>query len=579
VVSVDLRSNGLAEEEAGDEDITMSCSSASNEFLEELHLMGNNFLYALPSIIWQFTALKKLYVDNCNLSMIDEAVGRLVGIEILDFSGNNLTTIPESIGSLANLQKLNLFNNSLASLPDIFSNLKNLKELDLRMNQLTELPESISELDSLQWLYVASNQLKSLPPSVCCLKSLEVLMLSDNKWENEYKVFLRGFSIAAISLYLRALYLYAGDVDEERKLREKRVRRFEWEIEPQEIEKEGILGAGKFGIVYKCKWKGKDCACKLQRIPESSANDYQKQLELYARFCQEVGILSWSKREFSETNQLCKSNGGGIIEFEGACTLPENSFILMEWIPFGSLRERIYPKERRSTMVEIKFDTATKFKVMIAVVNTLLELSRVQRRTFIHSDLHSRNIFVLNRECDIRLGDFGLSKVSDVFSNLRINEPDHIGTMFLPIAAPEIIRSGEFSEKSDVFSCGILMYEMFTSKEIWEGLPPHSISEKVTSGSFPELGRQVPIEVAELIQWCWKPLETRPTLRHLKTALLFLSPPKSKLKKDLQQKIEIANSSLRYADNQFWLWLTSIVDNASQRLSLLEKKIETRFNE
>ena len=99
------------------------------------------------------------------------------------FSGVEIPihTLPESIGNLDDLRKLYLEENNITSLPDSFSNLTALVQLYISFNQLTELPENFGNLDNLYILDLGYNSINNLPDSFLDLSSLTYLWLFNNE--------------------------------------------------------------------------------------------------------------------------------------------------------------------------------------------------------------------------------------------------------------------------------------------------------------------------------------------------------------------------------------------------------------
>jgi len=99
------------------------------------------------------------------------------------FSGveTPIHTLPESIGNLDDLRKLYLEENNITILPDSFSNLTALVQLYISFNQLTELPENFGNLDNLYILDLGYNSINNLPDSFLDLSSLTYLWLFNNE--------------------------------------------------------------------------------------------------------------------------------------------------------------------------------------------------------------------------------------------------------------------------------------------------------------------------------------------------------------------------------------------------------------
>ncbi len=100
------------------------------------------------------------------MSELPEPIGRLIGLQALDLSGNQLPELPEWIGQLTGIQTLQLSGIELSALPESIIRLTNLRYLSLNDNRLSELPRSIGQLSSLQTLYLHNNPDLNIPPEV-----------------------------------------------------------------------------------------------------------------------------------------------------------------------------------------------------------------------------------------------------------------------------------------------------------------------------------------------------------------------------------------------------------------------------
>jgi len=117
--------------------------------------------------------LKRLYLDNNNLTTLPAEIGFLQELKRLDLDNNNLTTLPAEIVFLQALKRLYLNNNNLTTLPAEIGFLQELKWLDLDGNKLTSLPDEIGFLQGLEMLYLQGNpiskteqqRIKSLQPN------------------------------------------------------------------------------------------------------------------------------------------------------------------------------------------------------------------------------------------------------------------------------------------------------------------------------------------------------------------------------------------------------------------------------
>ncbi len=137
-------------------------------------------LNTMPESLGQLTQLQELYLSENNLTELPEWMCSLTELQTLHLSSNQLTVLPESLGRLTHLQTLFLSDNQLRALPESLGQLKQLQTLNLDNNQLTELPEWFVQLTQLQEFIVSSNQLTELPEWLVRLTALKELCLHGN---------------------------------------------------------------------------------------------------------------------------------------------------------------------------------------------------------------------------------------------------------------------------------------------------------------------------------------------------------------------------------------------------------------
>ena len=120
----------------------------------------------------------------------------------------------------------------------------------------------------------------------------------------------------------------------------------------------------------------------------------------------------------------------------------------MEYANNGSLRQNLN-KNFNSMNWKYKFNI---------LYNISIGLKNIHEKRLIHQDFHSGNILTLGRESYIT--DLGLCKPADEKSEKNVYG-------VLPYVAPEVLRGKEYTQASDIYGFGIIIYEVFN------GLPPY----------------------------------------------------------------------------------------------------------
>ncbi|RHZ82878.1 hypothetical protein Glove_103g145 [Diversispora epigaea] len=127
-----------------------------------------------------------------------------------------------------------------------------------------------------------------------------------------------------------------------------------------------------------------------------------------------------------------------------------------------------------------------------------LRLIQIHKQNIMHKDLHSGNILYDAYTLDWYIGDLGLSGPVD------IDKPLNSIYGNLPYVAPEVYCGQIYTAKSDIYSIGILMWEVITGKTPY-GDHEHDtdLAFAIASGYRPTIYENIPLEYATLMKQCW----------------------------------------------------------------------------
>ena len=225
-------------------------------------------------------------------------------------------------------------------------------------------------------------------------------------------------------------------------------------------EKKSTLGQGAFGVVYKVKNKitNQKYACK--KIPKFNI----KSKEEYEKLKSEITLLS----------KLDHPNISKIYEaYEDETSI----YIIMEYCKGGELyKKMINLLEKGELLTEEAI--AIIFKQVISVI------SYCHNHNICHRDIKPENILLIDDTLDfnnnIKVIDFGLSIYFKNGVNQKMN--NSIGTIYY--ASPEVI-DGNYSEKCDIWSCGILLYSLLVGTVPFKGRNRKEIINKIKEMKIP----------------------------------------------------------------------------------------------
>uniref|UniRef100_U9V6R6 Protein kinase domain-containing protein n=1 Tax=Rhizophagus irregularis (strain DAOM 181602 / DAOM 197198 / MUCL 43194) TaxID=747089 RepID=U9V6R6_RHIID len=127
-------------------------------------------------------------------------------------------------------------------------------------------------------------------------------------------------------------------------------------------------------------------------------------------------------------------------------------------------------------------------------------VKRIHDVNFTHRDLHSGNILHLepNLKKRFQIADLGLAQPENIPSDQKYG--------VLPYMAPELVNGLEFSKASDVYSMGMIMWEITTGRKPFADVKhPHCIIFKILDGGRPKITEDTPECVKKLMERCWDP--------------------------------------------------------------------------
>ncbi|MQM03718.1 hypothetical protein Taro_036510 [Colocasia esculenta] len=201
------------------------------------------------------------------------------------------------------------------------------------------------------------------------------------------------------------------------------------------------LGEGGFGPVYKGSFlSGQEVAVK--RLSKGSKQGYQE-------FHNEVRLIA----------RLQHNN---LVRLLGWCTHKDEKILIYEYMPNKSLDKFVFDATRSA---ELNWEK--RFSIIKGIANGLLYLHQHSRMRVIHRDLKTSNI-LLDNEMNPKISDFGLARTFQT-NQEKENTQRIFGTY--GYMSPEYAMNGVFSEKSDVFSFGVILLEIIIGKRSTDFYP------------------------------------------------------------------------------------------------------------
>uniref|UniRef100_A0A3B3BBQ4 Tyrosine-protein kinase n=1 Tax=Oryzias melastigma TaxID=30732 RepID=A0A3B3BBQ4_ORYME len=261
-----------------------------------------------------------------------------------------------------------------------------------------------------------------------------------------------------------------------------------WEIDRSSIKMLKRLGAGQFGEVFEGLWNNTTpVAVKTLKPGSMDPEDFLREAQI-----------------------MKKLRHPKLIQLYAVCTLQEPIYIITELMKHGSLLDYL----QNDKGVTLGISDQIEMAAQVASGMAYLEL-----QNYIHRDLAARNVLVgENNVC--KVADFGLARVFMVESE-NVYEARE-GTKF-PIkwTAPEAMHENRFTIKSDVWSFGILLYEIMTFGHMpYPGMSNVQVIQKIPTGYRMPCPPNCPKILYDIMVDCWKENDQdRPTFETLQWKL------------------------------------------------------------
>ncbi|KAF7201265.1 mitogen-activated protein kinase kinase kinase 9 isoform X1 [Nothobranchius furzeri] len=251
------------------------------------------------------------------------------------------------------------------------------------------------------------------------------------------------------------------------------------EIDFSELTLEEIIGVGGFGKVYRAVWRGAEVAVKAARRDPD----------------EDVAQTSESVRQ--EAKLFAMLNHPNIMALLGVCLLEPNLCLVMEYARGGPLNRALAGK---------RIPPCTLVDWAVQIARGMLYLHSQAIIPIIHRDLKSSNILILEKvEMEdlsgktLKITDFGLAREWH-----RTTKMSAAGTYAW--MAPEVIRSSTFSKGSDVWSYGVLLWELLTGEVPFRSIDGLAVAYGVAMNKLAlPIPSTCPEPFAHLMESCWSP--------------------------------------------------------------------------
>uniref|UniRef100_A0A0E0DXJ8 non-specific serine/threonine protein kinase n=1 Tax=Oryza meridionalis TaxID=40149 RepID=A0A0E0DXJ8_9ORYZ len=345
---------------------------------------------------------------------LSPSIGKLLYLQQLLLNDNNITGgIPQELGNLSSLTTLKLGGNSLnGSIPDSLGRLSKLQNLNLADNNLS----GGSNNSTLKVV------LASIAGAITLLVIIVLFLLWWQRMRHRSEIYID----------------VPGQHDHN--LEFGQIKRFSWrelQIATNNFNEQNVLGKGGFGKVYKGVLSGPHG----RKVAVKRLFEVEKP-EGEIAFLREVELISIAVHK-------------NILRLIGFCTTPTERLLVYPYMENLSVASRL----RDIKLNEPALDWPTRVRIALGAARGLEYLHEHCNPKIIHRDVKAANV-LLDGNFEAVVGDFGLAKMIDRERNTVTTGVR--GTM--GHIAPEYLKTGRPSVKTDIFGYGVMLLEIVTGE-------------------------------------------------------------------------------------------------------------------
>ncbi|MED6256852.1 Insulin-like growth factor 1 receptor, partial [Ataeniobius toweri] len=260
----------------------------------------------------------------------------------------------------------------------------------------------------------------------------------------------------------------------------------EWEVAREKICLCRELGQGSFGMVYEGVAKGVIKDEPETRVAVKTVNESASMRERI-EFLNEASVM----KEF---------NCHHVVRLLGVVSQGQPTLVIMELMTRGDLKSylrSLRPKEQQFSNLSLP-----PLKKMLQMAGQIADgMAYLNANKFVHRDLAARNCMVAE-DFTVKIGDFGMTR--DIY------ETDYYrkgGKGLLPVRwmSPESLKDGVFTTNSDVWSFGVVLWEIATlAEQPYQGLSNEQVLRFVMEGGLLEKPQNCPDMLFNLMRMCWQ---------------------------------------------------------------------------
>nr|WIL59816.1 nodulation protein [Melilotus officinalis] len=248
----------------------------------------------------------------------------------------------------------------------------------------------------------------------------------------------------------------------------------EWTIDMSKLFLGHKFAHGAHSRLYHGVYKEESVAVKIIRVPDDDENG-ELASKLENQFVREVTLLS-------------RLHHRNVIKFIAASRNPPVYCIITEYLSEGSLRAYLHKLEHKAIPLE---------KLIAFALDISHGMAYIHSQGVIHRDLKPENVLI-DEDFRLKLADFGIA-CEEAVCDLLADDPGTYRWM-----APEMIKRKSYGRKVDVYSFGLILWEMLTGTIPYEDMNPIQAAFAVVNKKLrPVIPSNCPPAMRALIEQCW----------------------------------------------------------------------------
>ncbi|KAG4959907.1 hypothetical protein AAZX31_13G162900 [Glycine max] len=248
----------------------------------------------------------------------------------------------------------------------------------------------------------------------------------------------------------------------------------EWNVDLSKLFVGVRFAHGAHSRLYHGMYKDEAVAVKIITVPDDDENGMLVD-RLEKQFIREVSLLSCLHHQ-------------NVIKFVAACRKPHVYCVITEYLSEGSLRSYLHKLERK---------TISLGKLIAFALDIARGMEYIHSQGVIHRDLKPENVLI-NEDFHLKIADFGIA-CEEAYCDLFADDPGTYRWM-----APEMIKRKSYGRKVDVYSFGLILWEMVTGTIPYEDMTPiQAAFAVVNKNARPVIPSDCPPAMRALIEQCW----------------------------------------------------------------------------